>query len=126
MVSWRRLQLKVWEDTFWDPSQHRGASGNGIGAVINRGPASVGLVVYARAELRFAGLLVSGSQHRSGGVDHRGVANRFALLILDSLHSLQLGHAVRVLGGTCDQGLDIVLDGRLVERVDLVNNQDTR
>lgn len=28
---------------------------------------------------------------------------------------------MRVLGGTCDQGLDIVLDGRLVERVDLVN-----
>lgn len=62
-----------------------------------------------------------GSQHRSGGVDHRGVANWFALLILYSLHGLQLGHAVRVLGGTCDQGLDIVLDGGLVERVDLVN-----
>lgn len=61
-----------------------------------------------------------GSQHRSGGVDHRGVTNRFALLILDSLHGLQLGHAVKVLRGTCDQGLDIVLDGGLVERVDLV------
>lgn len=64
-----------------------------------------------------------GTQHGSGGVDHRGVANRFALLVLNPLHGLQLGHAVGVLGGTCDQGLDVVLDGRLVERVDLVSRR---
>lgn len=67
-----------------------------------------------------------GAQDRSGGVDHRGVAYCLALLILDSLHGLKLGHAVGELSGTGDKGLDIVLDSRLVESMYLANERINR
>lgn len=54
-----------------------------------------------------------------GGVHHRRVAYSFALLVFGSLHGVQWGHAVGELAGTGDQGLDVVLDGGLVERVNL-------
>lgn len=104
--------------------EHGRSSGHGIGAVVHRGPASVGVLIHARAKLGFASLLVRGAQDRSGGVDHGGVANRLALLIFDSFHGLQLGHAVGELRGTGDEGLDIVLDSRLAETVNLLNKKN--
>lgn len=106
--------------------EHGRSSGHRIGAVVNRGPASVGVLIHARAKLGFVSLLVRGAQYRSGGVDHGGVADRLALLIFDSLHGLELGHAVGQLRGTGDEGLDIVLDRRLVETVYLVNEKNNR
>lgn len=63
---------------------------------------------------------MSGAQDRAGGVDH-SVAHRLAFLVFGTFHGLELGHAVGKLRGTGDEGLDIVLYSRLVQRVNLVN-----
>ncbi len=65
-----------------------------------------------------------GAQNRGGGVDHRSVAHCLALLVFGSFHGLELRHAVGKLAGTGDEGLDIVLDSRLVERVNLVKEKN--
>lgn len=106
--------------TLWCTPQHGRSSGHRIGAVVNRCPARVGVLVHAWAVLRSASLLVGGAQNRSGGINHRSVAYWFIVLIFDALHGLQLGHAVRELTRTGDQRLNIVLDSRLVQTVNLV------
>ena len=90
------------EYTFWSTPQHGGSSGHGIGVIVNRGPASIGVLIHARAKLGFVGLLVGGAQDRGGGVDHRSMAYCLALIIFDSFHGLELGHAVGELRGTGD------------------------
>ena len=102
------------DPTVHGPAQH--GRRPGVGAVVDGGPAGVGVLVHAGAELGPVGLLVGGAQH-AGGVDHglaHAVRAALALLVLGPLHGLQRGQAVGHLAWAGDQGLDVVLDGGLV------------